>query len=66
MHTYRMPWHLLSVLVWGLGLCCAGSVQAAQVPVANAGFEALTGSGQPAGWSVSGPGQVSTPTTVHA
>lgn len=66
MHTYCMPWRLLSVLVGVLGLFPAASVQAAQVPVANAGFEALTGSGLPTGWSVSGPGQVSAPSNVHA
>jgi hypothetical protein len=44
----------------------AAPVQAAQVPVANAGFEALAGSGQPSGWSVSGQGQVTAPATVRA
>ncbi|WP_083967962.1 C45 family autoproteolytic acyltransferase/hydolase [Hyalangium minutum] len=61
-----MPWRLLSVLVWALGLLPAASAQAAQVPVANPGFEALAGSGLPTGWSVTGPGQVSATPSVHA
>lgn len=39
---------------------------AAPLPVANAGFEAQTGSGVPTGWSISGPGQATLTTSVRA
>ena len=61
-----MSSRLLTVLLPALGLLFAAPVQAAQVPVANAGFEALAGSGQPTSWSVSGQGQVTANTTVRA
>jgi len=66
MLTLRTSSRLLTVLLSALGLLHAAPVQAAQLPVANAGFEALAGSGQPTGWSVSGPGQVTANTTVRA
>ena len=66
MHTHRTSSRLLPVFFSLLGMFHAAPVQAAQVPVANAGFEALAGSGQPSGWSVSGQGQVTAPATVRA
>jgi hypothetical protein len=66
MRTLRLSSRLLAVLLATGGLLHAAPVQAAQLPVANAGFESLAGSGQPTGWSVSGPGQVTANTAVRA
>ncbi len=60
------PPRLLLAILPALTLLHASASQAGQLPVANASFEAQAGSGLPAGWSVSGPGQVSTNTTVRA
>jgi hypothetical protein len=57
---------LLLAILPAVILLHAGPSLAAPVPVTNASFEAQAGSGLPTGWSVSGPGQASTTTTVRA
>jgi hypothetical protein len=57
---------LFLTLLPALTLLHAAPSRAAPLPVANASFEAHASTGLPTGWSVSGPGQVSTNTTVHA
>ncbi|WP_224366303.1 C45 family autoproteolytic acyltransferase/hydolase [Hyalangium versicolor] len=66
MLSLRPPSGLLTALLAALGVLAATTAAAAQVPVANASFETAAGSGAPTGWSVSGQGQVSATSTVHA
>lgn len=58
MTSLRMISRFVGALVLTAGALHAPSSGAAQVPVANAGFEAQAASGQPTGWSVTGGGKV--------
>jgi hypothetical protein len=60
------PPRLLLALLPALTLLHAAPSMAGPIPVANASFEAYASAGVPTGWSVSGPGQVSTHTAVRA
>ncbi len=60
------PPRVLLALLPALTLLHAAPSLGAPIAVANAGFEAQASTGLPTGWSVSGPGQVSTQTTVRA
>ena len=58
MTPLRMMSRFVGALVLTAGALHAPASRAAQVPVANAGFEAQAASGQPTGWSVTGGGKV--------
>ncbi|WP_224248486.1 C45 family autoproteolytic acyltransferase/hydolase [Hyalangium gracile] len=66
MTAFRTTSRPLLALLAALGVLQAEPSWAAPVPVANASFETLGGSGQPTGWSSSGQGQVSATTGVRA
>ncbi|HEX8435632.1 C45 family autoproteolytic acyltransferase/hydolase [Archangium sp.] len=58
MTRLRTTSRFLGALLLSAGALHAGPARAAQVPVANAGFESLASSGQPSGWTVTGGGKV--------
>ena len=58
----RMTSRLLGTVLLSVGVLHAGPSLAAQVPVTNAGFESLGGSGQPSGWTATGGGRVAAST----
>ncbi len=62
----RMTSRFLGAVLLSVGVLHAESSLAAQVPVANPGFESLAGSGQPSGWTATGGGRVAASTDVRA
>ncbi|WP_331116951.1 C45 family autoproteolytic acyltransferase/hydolase [Archangium sp.] len=66
MTPFRMTSRFLGALLLSVGALHAAPSRAAQVPVNNAGFESLGGSGQPSGWTATGGGRVAASTDGKA